>query len=111
MSLTNRAILELLTPERQEELLQLLLSRRKYFVVVKETPDFNGIFGIYISIDDARNIIVNNAFRNCGNLVIDSKIFKERVSSMIDEYGYYSTYSHKWRIYEFPIQSQEIENK
>jgi hypothetical protein len=71
-SLTNQSVLNLLTPERQSELLKLLLKDRKFYVVVSESEDWNGIESVFVSLDDAckycvsklsETVIKDNAYK------------------------------------------------
>lgn len=110
MSLTNQAILQMLTPEREEELLQMLISKRGFYVVVKETEDFHGIMGVYLSIDEAVQALIKDASEICSR---DWKDFNDAVIRRITWNRSFrpAGYGADWFIYDFPIESQKNENK
>lgn len=109
-SLTNTALLKLLTANRQEELFKILLKRKTYWVVVRESEDYSGILSIFTSVKSAAIFCYKDILskqQTCG-------LHREEiVSILMADRDFTSSYPLRdnrcdWRIYEFPTQ---IENE
>lgn len=110
-SLTNTTLLNLLTPERQKELLNMLLKTKSYWIVIRESADFSGILTIHTSLDEAADSCckdVVNKNKTCGYPYKYILRILKSERSWITSYHRFNDYD--WTIYEFPVDKMKTNN-